>query len=166
MADEVIEAAARAIRILGEGALRSSAAELARLALELAAVDVGVGGVPRDNLKAAADALSQAGSAGRSEAVLALLHAATMLEGTLGVEVELLRGRASLLALKCGELRQAAEDIGEVRRATAVRAEQAVREERRPADQWWWMLFRGWLPRRPGSDNLEAALPVNDQVRM
>lgn len=150
MTDEFIEAAARVIRFLGEAILRDNAAELARLALELAAVDVGVGGVPRGNLKAAADALSQAaGSSGRLEAVLALLDAATELEDALGADMESLRGGASFLALTCRELQE------------------EQREERPAAGPWWWLLLRGWLPRRheKSVENLEAALLVKDQVR-
>nr|XP_034598296.1 uncharacterized protein LOC117859205 isoform X2 [Setaria viridis] len=147
MTDEFIEAAARVIRFLGEAILRDNAAELARLALELAAVDVGVGGVPRGNLKAAADALSQAGSSGRLEAVLALLDAATELEDALGADMESLRGGASFLALTCRELQE------------------EQREERPAAGPWWWLLLRGWLPRRheKSVENLEAALLVKDQ---
>ncbi|CAO1942653.1 unnamed protein product [Urochloa humidicola] len=153
MADEFVEAAARAISILGEGALGSSAAELVRLALDL----VGSDGVVRNNLKAAADALSQADSAGRAQAVVDLLNASTALEGTLGVGLDSLRSQASELARACRAHLEAAEDTEKVRLAAAG-LEQEQWEER-PAGPWWWLLLRGrGRVQRHREDSLRTAL--------
>jgi hypothetical protein len=144
MADEFIQSAARAISILGEGALKSSAAELVKLALGLELV---VGdGVPGDNLvaaaralTAAAGALSHADSESRSHAVLDLLTTATALEATLGVKVDDLRGGASALAVACREHLKVAENAEQVRHAAAALEEQ---REERSARPWWWRLLR------------------------
>ncbi|CAL4946128.1 unnamed protein product [Urochloa decumbens] len=151
MDDEFVEAAARAISILGEGALGSSVAELVRLSLDLVGDDGD--GVARSNLKAAAAALSQADSAGRSQAVLDLLNASTALEGTLGIEMDALRSGASDLALACREHQKTAADTEQVRRAAARL------EEERPAGPWWWLLLRGRRKvQRHGEENLQAVL--------
>ncbi|CAL4953228.1 unnamed protein product [Urochloa decumbens] len=155
MADKVIEAVARSIRIMWESALRSSAAELAGLALELADVDFGVDEVLRDDLRAAGDALRRADSTRRSQAILDLLGAAAALEGAVGGDMESLRRRASVLALACREHRQAAQELEESRLAAAER------EELRVAGPWWMLLLRGWLPRRAEKsvETLEGAPP-------
>ena len=121
MADNVIEAAARAIRILGEGALGSSAAELARLA--------GIDGVPRNGLRVA---LSQVDRARRSQGVLHILMEATALEGKLGVDLDSFRSRVSDLARACGELMETADDTEEVQRTAA-----GLEEERAAGPRWW-----------------------------